>query len=294
MMRRLRLASETLVLLLAMAENVAAANDYDIKTFPIAGGNHRFNGINNHGQIVGCSATGGFLRRPDGSVVNIAVPNSEPGSTCPTAINDAGDIVGSFLNWENPDQPTQGFVTNIRASTYSTFAVPSGYSTSPEGINNKGLILGSFVRLTDSDSCRKGFLKVGASISVFNAEPVGSSCTSPGWTFAFDINSSGKIVGVFDSPPFHGFLRSVDGSNYEELRFPGAVNTFASGINDRSDVVGWYDTTAGTYAFLRSGGGEYSILNLPGIPLDINNKGEIVGVTADGQGFLATPVSGAK
>ena len=52
-------------------------------------------GMNSRGDIVGGADTGGFLLR-GGTFTLIAYPGADPASTVPTAINDAGVIVGEF------------------------------------------------------------------------------------------------------------------------------------------------------------------------------------------------------
>jgi len=73
---------------------------------------------------------------------------------------------------------------------------------------------------------------------------------------------------------------------------PGADHTYAYGINDQGQVVGYYAGTFngnfGTHGFLDSGG-TITTLQVPGttqtLAFGINNRGTVVG-TADGQGFI--------
>ena len=86
----------------------------------------------------------------------------------------------------------------------------------------------------------------------------------------------GQIVGVYsDNTGGHGFLYS-DGS-YVTLNAPGALDTYAYGINDKGQIVGNYLNGSGTHGFLYSNG-TYEPLNDP-LGVDgtyaqgINNKG---------------------
>src|SRR5207245_11642659 len=54
--------------------------------------------INDAGQIVGQAGTHGFLREPDGSVTLIDVPGVGIFTTQVSGINNAGQIVGNFVN----------------------------------------------------------------------------------------------------------------------------------------------------------------------------------------------------
>lgn len=103
------------------------------------------------------------------------------------------------------------------------------------------------------------------------------------------------IVGVAsstDRATWQGFLK--DGSTFTSINVPGAVSTWATGINDQGEVVGYYSDGTHTYGFLESGG-TYTSFNVPGATdteaNGINDAGEIVGTfdNANGQyAFLAT------
>lgn len=101
-------------------------------------------------------------------------------------------------------------------------------------------------------------------------------------TLARDINNPGQIVGWFrdaDTGINHGFLYSAGA--YQTLDYPGAAETFATGINDRGDIVGFYaDSNAAEHGFLLSTG-VYSTFDAPTAidtaAGDINNGGLIVG-----------------
>jgi uncharacterized membrane protein len=102
-----------------------------------------------------------------------------------------------------------------------------------------------------------------------------------------------------ESPPantFHAFL--LDDGEFTTIDPPGASGelTFAIGINDHGQIVGYYLDACGTFhGFLRDKKGDFTIIDHPDSPLgtvalDINNRGEIVGVYGDAEetthGFL--------
>src|SRR5262249_8407228 len=66
------------------------------------------------------------------------------------------------------------------------------------------------------------------------------------------INNQGQIVGTYhDLAGYHGFV--YDGRHFTTLNVDGAKDTFATGINDAGQVVGWYavvDATAHYHGFL--------------------------------------------
>jgi hypothetical protein len=86
------------------------------------------------------------------------------------------------------------------------------------------------------------------------------------------------------------------GGASQEIQVPGARWTTVTGVNDRSEIVGWWisrdNTDPGRTGFLLAFG-RITSFDVPGetetVPEDINNRGQIVGNTARGA-FLATPV----
>jgi probable HAF family extracellular repeat protein len=93
----------------------------------------------------------------------------------------------------------------------------------------------------------------------------------------------------------HGFL--LEQGSYTTLDVPGALYTYASGINASGQIVGtYYDAAKRIHGFLLDQG-NYSTLDVPGSTWTqahaINDSGQIVGSYSDGagqHGFLATPV----
>ena len=96
---------------------------------------------------------------------------------------------------------------------------------------------------------------------------------------------------------FPGFL--LDRGRYTAFEVAGAVTqTFPIGINDRGQIVGYYDDAGGLHGFLRQKDGRFSSIDFPGArateALKINNRGQIVGIYsetgavgfADRRGFL--------
>ena len=98
-----------------------------------------------------------------------------------------------------------------------------------------------------------------------------------------------------------GFVLS--GGTYTAISYSGAVETFASGINDAGNIVGGFCTTSecvetfdGFQSFLLSGG-VFTPIALPGevytSVTDINNNGTVIGYYQDAAGvvgsFMATP-----
>lgn len=197
-----------------------------------------------------------------------AIPGQN--STVARAINDAGEIVGTF---EDSTGTNHGFVYS--GGAFSGLDFPGG-DTTLSGINNAGQIVG--------DSLSGGFLFSGGSVTAITG-PGGIALDPRG------INNEDQLVGDFvDSTGEHGFIQT--GSSFVPLNFPGATVTAALAINDSGQVVGAYNNGQGEFGFLYSGG-LFTTIICPGSPdgnaLGINDTGVIVGDCIAGghdNGFL--------
>jgi hypothetical protein len=127
----------------------------------------------------------------------------------------------------------------------------------------------------------------------------GASAQSPAGTPSQEPRMLGASSAARPSPQssIPGFL--LDRGRYTAFEVAAAVTqTFAGGINDRGQIVGYYDDASGLHGFLRHKDGRFSTIDFPGArateALKINNRGQIVGVYsetspfefADGRGFL--------
>jgi probable HAF family extracellular repeat protein len=168
-------------------------------------------------------------------------PLAIPGTTSAVGINDLGQIVGSFQDAIG----THGFLYS--RGTYTTLDAPTAPpgTTSAAAINNLGQIVGQ----AHIPGAGGGFLYSGGTFTPLAAPATG-------------INDLGQIVGSRDSL---GFLYS--GGTYTTLDDPFAIHdkfqvtttgTFAYGINNSGQIVGYYTNGAGFaptfHGFLYSGG----------------------------------------
>jgi probable HAF family extracellular repeat protein len=120
------------------------------------------------------------------------------------------------------------------------------------------------------------------------------------------INNDGDIVGAyleadvdpddpysyFDTGRLRGFV--LRDGQFTPVDFPGGQGTKVSGINDRGQMVGYYDTPEARRGFLLKRG-TFTEIDPPGslttLPSGINNHGQVVGAYLDpngvnGRGFL--------
>jgi hypothetical protein len=113
----------------------------------------------------------------------------------------------------------------------------------------------------------------------------GASAQSPAGTPS-QASMRGASSAARPSPriQFPGFL--LDRGRYTAFEVAGAVTqTFPVGINDRGQIVGYYDDASGLHGFLRQKDGRFSRIDFPGArateALKINNRGQIVGVYSE-------------
>src|SRR5689334_2573818 len=80
------------------------------------------------------------------------------------------------------------------------------------------------------------------------------------------------------TPGTHGFLDT--GGSFIQIDVPGASRTFAFGINDAEQIVGFSDHGTGDHGFVYSGG-SFTQIDVPGASYThasgINDVGQIVG-----------------
>jgi len=190
--------------------------------------------------------------------------------TC-MAINDAGDVVGCGRG----DHP---FLW--RGSLSYLGELTGGHTGVARGINESGQIVG-YSGASD-----------GASHAVLWQNGTVTDIGSPGEAYA--INESGQVVGWGGQTAFlwpNGSLGSL----------PSHTRSLAYAINDTAVVVGEaYDNNEGFWhAFISEGGVMQDLNDLVDrtsyggtvrSATGINNIGQIVGLGANGEGLLLTPI----
>jgi len=96
------------------------------------------------------------------------------------------------------------------------------------------------------------------------------------------LNNTGQVVGT-DSGNWkpRGFIWS--GGSMQQLGTLGGDSSWASGINDKGEVVGWaQDSLGGSYPFIFSGGSMEKLAGLPAEAHAINNAGQAAGFESRG------------
>ena len=153
-------------------------------------------GINKHGVVVGVAGGGGF-NNPSNAAAWIwypssrlysffAVPGATQYSTFANAINDNGQVVGSFSDTNGG----HGFLKD--GQTYTTLDVPgAAFGTTAFGINNAGTIVGVWGNLS---GWSEGFVRTSDGTVKVVDFPGGLE------TQIGNINDRGDICGLFVDP----------------------------------------------------------------------------------------------
>jgi probable HAF family extracellular repeat protein len=176
---------------------------------------------------------------------------------------------------------------HYRTLTHIDF--PSASQTIAFGINNRGQIVGSFANA--GGAVHNFLFDKGAFIQI--DFPGGAPLPTDAGNI-IGINDRGQIVSQFldAAGTLHGFL--FDDGVFTTIDVPGSTATGISGINDRGQMIGVYDSEGKPHGFVLDQG-VVTTTDIPGatvtIPFGINNHGEIVGgfIDAGGvqHGFLA-------
>lgn len=258
--------------------------------------------INNSGQVVGSAYTADGDNRAflysNGSMNNLGTLGGNRSQA--HGINDSGQVVGWADTTTGP----------VRAFLYSNGAMINlgtlgGNTSLAWGINDSGQVAGwSTVDTTGSSA--HAFLYSNGSMTDLG--------TLGGWesSAAFGINNSGQAVGIVSNSTYdpdqnivinteHAFLYS--NGLMIDLGTLGGTNSWAWGVNDSGQAVGWSDTADGvSHAALYTGNTITDLSLLPevlaagwsslGEARAINDKGQIVGYGLIGgsyRAFLLSP-----
>jgi probable HAF family extracellular repeat protein len=237
-------------------------------------------GVNDPGQVVGVgmddSGNGHGFLYVKGKTTLLDAPGAQPGTTAPAAINDLGQIVGSYN-----DNTTGAFKQFLYFNgSFTTIDLPGN----PTGMNNLGDIVGTFGSFTNSSLGEQGFLYSHGKVTVIDYP--NSFNTQLG-----GINDFEQIVGWFydNTGSYHGFVYG-NGAYSNPINFPGAAFTSLVGINDEGQIIGGYPNNAFLYE-----NGAFTTIKFPNPDTtytgvnSINNRGDILGNYSIGNTLATTP-----
>ena len=221
-------------------------------------------------------------------------PNAGSGKnqgTEPVAINQSGEIVGSYIDSSNA---LHGFVRSA-SGTITEFDAPGLTDTGAGAINSSGQIVGSGNHDSRIRGTVEGFLR-SPSGTISGFQPPNALLTFPA-----GINDRGEIAGTYltGGSVYHAFIVVISGgiSSYTLFDEPDASDapghgTFVTGINASGEAAGYYvDATVGAiHGFTRDSKGNFTSFDAPGagtivdagtVPTSINRSGEMTGYYTD-------------
>ncbi len=230
-------------------------------------------GINNQGQVVGRS--GGYTANhvflyQNGTMQDLGTLGS---AIYPYSINNSGQIAGYYITMRSSplDIPTyRAFVD--RNGVMQDLGSLDGQRSAAYAANDSGQIVGS-----SSNGGRLDSACIYQNGSIEALPPLDRTESA-----AFGINSTEQIVGAYqDIRGWHACL--FENGTRQDLGSLGTDRdwSFASGINDNGQIIGWsYTTGDQTHAILDANGIMQDLGTLGGTvsgAFGINGGGQIVG-----------------
>jgi hypothetical protein len=184
-------------------------------------------GINDVGQVVGLSTVGFVYNVQTQTFETIGYPGASV--TYPYAINNAGTVVGYFQQGEQ----IEGF--ELVGSTYTEIVAPleGNPNTYVRGITTAGelVLFGTSVTKEGNFLYANGkYHGLSFNGEVPDAEVNGIASTREVVVGQFQPNRGPAVAGFLDRHKIP-----------MELEFPGATNTFPSGVNDTGETVGYFE-----------------------------------------------------
>ena len=234
--------------------------------------------VNDLDQVVGrvfsdddLNEVRGFVRFRDGHFSKpIQVPFHAGNGTAVTGINHLADFCGTY----NSGSHYHGFLW--QGGVYTTFDIPEAAWTYVNSLNDAGNFCGDSADAVTDD--RTGFVSIDGVVTSFavvdsdffhayginnSNQCVGTYQTTTGfgagyvrqpdgtliypisahgatYTWLFGIDDKGRMVGGANGQGV--FFESVNRS--ATFTYPGAINTFFTGINNHGLICGWYQNAS--------------------------------------------------
>jgi len=237
--------------------------------------------MNNDGVIVGYYSETvrpdhGFIRSADGTFTTYDVPNAAIAGTQINAINNLGDIAGSYADQSGN---SFGFVrtsnNQLTPLTYVMFSKASPFALIiPTSLNDSGIVAGYVLDIPSQ--CGEGFEGAFPTLYSFN---MGGALLNDCSTQPTQVSADGSLIGSFvdQNGIAAGFLSPPSPAPTVTLTISPIVGALPVSINASGAIVG----TAGTHSFLRTSDGTYITFDPPNAmtstAVSINASGAICG-----------------
>jgi hypothetical protein len=168
-------------------------------------------------------------------------------------------------------------------------------TTTVNGVSDSERVVGAFT--APATQFGYGFLEFHGQFSLLPSGPCRSAHCD---TTPLAVNSSGEIAGEFSEDPTHRSVFVIHGPLLLMIPVPSTRNlAILGGLNERGDVVGFFQTNAGPIRTFLYGGLLTSVLAVPAGFTDmagraINNSGQITGSVDDSKGLHGFAVTRGK
>jgi probable HAF family extracellular repeat protein len=193
-------------------------------------------------------------------------------------INNTNEIAG----YHGADT-NKGFTYSLKTAKFTDLNYPGSKQTQAIGINNDPFKVSGF------------YILKGKTIGFTDSQGTFTSVAFPKKPFnqLLSQNDYGQAAGYYSttesgSGPDTAYVFDEFGGVFEAFTIPGSVSAQATGINNASNVCGFYVDAAGTnHGWLRILGHFYALdyPNSSGTQaLGLNNKGQVVGFWTDNSG----------
>ncbi|WP_180541831.1 hypothetical protein [Nevskia soli] len=252
-------------------------------------------GINAGGEVVGyyvgtSGLANGFVYQ-GGTYTGVDITDSS--STWLYGVNKSGETVGALHRTIGSAAVTVGF-TELDG-TPTEFIVILARATVGQAINSAGSVVGyAELGLVSSPTYAAIARSASGTIAVLTV-------TGQSQTWATSINDVGVIAGYASTgtaytDPVVGFTQL--GSTTQTFQYPGALQTYFTGISNLNEIVGYYANSDGTENGFILANDVFTAFSDPSgiatFPQGVNASGVIVGYVSLSDtstvGFVATPV----
>jgi len=258
----------------------------------------------------------GNLLLSDGDFTPLTPPPDaapDPRATTYFALNNRGQAVGAYAGRTAPSG-AEGLahvaadhaVLRDAQGGFTRLDAPGALVTLAFDLNDRAEVVGQTIdagTVPDSEGrlpsgAVHGFISRGGEVATIDVPE--AALTQP-----LGINDRGDVVGAYveavpGADPYaynvtgrrHGFL--LRAGRFTPVDVPGSDATTVSGINDRGQMVGYYDRDGARHGFLMSAG-RVTRIDRPGarftVPSRIDDRGRVVGGYGDpkaagARGFL--------
>ena len=214
-------------------------------------------------------------------------------------VNYPGDTFTQLLGINNSDEiagyhgadVNKGFTLDLPTDTFTDENYPGSQMTQVIGINNNPFKTSGF------------YVVKHKTVGFTDYQGTFTSVAFPKKSFnqLLSQNDYGQAAGYYSttesgSGPDTAYVYDEDGGVFEAFTIPGSTSAQATGINNSSNVCGFYVDASGVNHGWVKIRGHFTVLDYPGSTgtqaLGLNNKGLVVGVWTDtsnnSHGFVYT------